>query len=84
VTTRKSDHSFAIGATGYSQESASIAWDRLRERQEGMDTLELSKMVTRAYVQKQGDQAGINVRNLWEYAHHAARGQRSLPPRFSQ
>jgi hypothetical protein len=71
VLIRKSDHSFAIGATGYSQESACIAWDRVRERQEGMDTLELSKMVTRAYVQKQGDQdqAGINVRNLWEYAH---------------
>eukprot|EP00962_Isochrysis_galbana_P045602 scaffold18019_cov118-Isochrysis_galbana.AAC.6 len=54
--------SFSNGAAGYSQESASIAWDQMFERQEGMDVMEVARALTRAYVQKQGDQAGIDVR----------------------
>eukprot|EP00962_Isochrysis_galbana_P028348 scaffold8947_cov113-Isochrysis_galbana.AAC.2 len=44
------------------EESASIAWDQMFERQEGMDVMEVARALTRAYVQKQGDQAGIDVR----------------------
>jgi hypothetical protein len=40
VLMRKADHSFSIGAAGYSQESASIAWDRMFERPEGVDSVD--------------------------------------------
>jgi hypothetical protein len=71
VLMRKADHSFAIGAAGYSQESASIAWDRMFERTPGIDTVEVAKTLTRAYIQKQGDKAAINVRTVWDHAHMA-------------
>jgi hypothetical protein len=71
VLMRKADHSFSIGAAGYSQESASIAWDRMFERPEGVDSVEASKTLTRAFVQRQGDKAGINVRTVWEHANMA-------------
>jgi hypothetical protein len=71
VLMRKADHSFSIGAAGYSQESASIAWDRMFERPEGVDSVEASKTLTRALVQRQGDKAGINVRTVWEHANMA-------------
>eukprot|EP00962_Isochrysis_galbana_P037849 scaffold13313_cov126-Isochrysis_galbana.AAC.1 len=71
VLLRKCDHSFSNGAAGYSQESASIAWDQMFERQEGMDVMEVARALTRAYVQKQGDQAGIDVRTVWNHTHMA-------------
>jgi hypothetical protein len=49
---RKADHSFSIGAAGYSQESASSAWDRMFERPEGVDSVEASKTLTHAFVQR--------------------------------
>eukprot|EP00962_Isochrysis_galbana_P008789 scaffold2450_cov128-Isochrysis_galbana.AAC.2 len=70
VLLRKCDHSFSNGAAGYSQESASIAWDQMFERQEGMDVMEVARALTRAYVQKQGDQA-IDVRTVWNHTHMA-------------
>eukprot|EP00962_Isochrysis_galbana_P057390 scaffold29743_cov129-Isochrysis_galbana.AAC.1 len=41
------------------------------ERQEGMDVMEVARALTRAYVQKQGDQAGIDVRTVWNHTHMA-------------
>jgi hypothetical protein len=71
VLMRKADHSFSIGAAGYSQESASIALDRMFESPKGVDSVEASKTLTRAFVQRQGDKAGINVRTDWEHANMA-------------
>jgi hypothetical protein len=52
VLVRQIDHSFAQGADGFSQFSSSIAWNRLIERQPGVDLLQLAKTLTRAYIQK--------------------------------
>jgi len=36
-----------------------------------MDVMEVARALTRAYVQKQGDQAGIDVRSVWNHTHMA-------------
>jgi hypothetical protein len=53
VLLRQLDQSFAQGPDGFSQFSSSIAWNRLLERQPGVDLLQLAKTLARAYIQKQ-------------------------------
>jgi hypothetical protein len=55
---------FSNGATGYSPESSSIKWDHLKARPEGIDVMQLAQMVTRAYLQKQGDLTGFTMSNV--------------------
>jgi hypothetical protein len=50
VLLRQVDLSFAQGADGFSQFSSSIAWNRLLERQPGVDLLQLAKTLTHAYI----------------------------------
>jgi hypothetical protein len=61
---RQCDPSFSNGATGYSPESSSIKWDHLKSRPEGIDCMQLAEMVTRAYLQKQGDLTGVTMSNV--------------------
>jgi hypothetical protein len=69
VLLRQLDQSFAQGADGFSQFSSSIAWNRLLERQSGVDLLQLAKTLPRAYIQKQGDRAGIDMKTVWNAPH---------------
>jgi hypothetical protein len=69
VLLRQLDQSSAQGADGFSQFSSSIAWNRLLERQPGVDLLQLAKTLTRAYIQKQGDRAGIDMNTVWNVPH---------------
>jgi hypothetical protein len=64
VLLRQCDQSFSNGATGYLPESSSIKWDHLKSRQEGIDCMQLAQMVTRAYLQKQGDLTGVTMSNI--------------------
>jgi hypothetical protein len=69
VLLRQLDQSFAQGADGFSQFSSSIAWNRLLERQPSVDFLQLAKTLTRAYIEKQGDRAGIDMNIVWNAPH---------------
>jgi hypothetical protein len=64
VLLRQCDQSFSNGATGYSPESSSIKWDHLKSRPEGIDCMQLAQMVTRVYLQKQGDLTGVTMSNI--------------------
>jgi hypothetical protein len=64
VLLRQCDQSFSNGATGYSPESSSIKWDHLKARPEGIDSMQLAQMVTRAYLLKQGDLTGVTMSNV--------------------
>jgi hypothetical protein len=64
VLLRQCDQSFSNGATGYSPESSSIKWDHMKFRPEGIDSMQLAQMVTRAYLQKQGDLMGVTMTNV--------------------
>jgi hypothetical protein len=64
VLLRQCDQSFSNGATSYSPESPSINWDHLKARPEGIDCMQLAKMVTRANLQKQGDLTGVTMSNV--------------------
>jgi hypothetical protein len=64
VLLRQCDQSFSNGATGYSPESPSIKWDHMKARPEGIDSMQLAQMVTRAYLQMQGDLTGVTMSNV--------------------
>jgi hypothetical protein len=64
VLSRQCDQSFSNGAAGYSPESSFIKWDHPKSRPEGIDCMQLAQMVTRAYLQKQGDLMGVTMSNV--------------------
>jgi hypothetical protein len=64
VLLRQCDQSFSNGATGHSPESSSIKWDHLKARPESIDSMQLAQMVTRAYLQKQGDLTVVTMSNV--------------------
>ena len=60
----RADETYASNVPGYSRDSASMEWDLLLSRPPGLDLVELSHRVVRAYLRKLGD-SHLNKTTVW-------------------